>query len=153
MSSIWNNRLPRIIVPFWCEKDTVLHPDLPKEQKLTPARPLNSLFLVLFLSLVPNITYKRSAQCRIPPIADHPPQPSLFEGEGGLSPLQVFPRLREKYGTGEKPESWTQQGAQEAGVWWERGQNARGEWWEGKREKASFFLPFPSLLSSPFLNN
>ena len=153
MSSIWNNRLPRIIAPFWCEKDTVLHPDLPKEQKLTPARPLNSLFLVLFLSLVPNITYKRSAQCRIPPIADHPPQPSLFEGKGAWL-LYRFSQGLERSMEQVKWEARKLDPARNArGVWWERGQNARGEWWERKIEKASFFLPFPLLLWSPFLNN
>ena len=54
----------------------------PKRGKTHPRSSFKFLFLLLFLSLVPNITYKRSAQCRIQPIADHPPQPSLFEGKG-----------------------------------------------------------------------
>ena len=140
MSSIWNNRLHRIIAPFWCEKDTVLHPDLPKEQKPTPARHLNSRFLVLFLSLVPSINYKRSAKCRIPPYC-RPPTPSrLCLREGGLAPPQVFPRLRGEYGTSEKHESWTQRGAQE-GYNGNEGRTQAGNDWKEKERKVHFFCP------------
>ena len=93
MSSIWNNRFPRI-APFWCKKDTVLQPDLPKEKNPTLARHLISRFLVPFLSLVPNITSKSYAKCCISPIAGHLP-PALFVWvEGGWS-LHKFPQSLE----------------------------------------------------------
>ena len=88
MSSIWNNRFPRI-APFWCKKDTVLQPDLPKEKNPIRARHLISRFLVLFLSLVPNITSKSYAKCRIPPIADHL-SPALFVWVERGWPLHKF---------------------------------------------------------------
>ena len=88
MSSIWNNRFPRI-APFWCKKDTVLQPDLPKEKNPTLARHLISRFLVPFLSLVPNITSKSYAKCCISPIAGHLP-PALFVWVEGGWPLYKF---------------------------------------------------------------
>ena len=88
MSSIWNNRFPRI-APFWCKKDTVLQPDLPKEKNPTLARHLISRFLVPFLSLVPNITSKSYAKCCISPIAGHLP-PALFVWVEGGWPLHKF---------------------------------------------------------------
>ena len=88
MSSIWNNHFPRI-APFWCENDMVLHPDLLKEKNPTLVRRLNSRFLVLLLSLVPNITSKSYAKSRISPIADHLP-PALFVWVEGGWPLHKF---------------------------------------------------------------
>ena len=49
----------------------------------TPVRPLNSRFLVLFLSLVPNITSKDLLNAASRLLQTTYPQPSLFEGRGG----------------------------------------------------------------------
>ena len=70
-----------------------------------------------------------------------PPTPAVFVwGEGGLAPLQVFPRLREKYGTSEKPESWTQRGAQE-GYGGKEGRTREESDGKGKERKLHFFSP------------
>ena len=108
-------------------------------QNPTPARPLNSRFLVLFLSLVPNITSKHLLNGESRLLQTTYPQPSLFE-ERGLTPPQVFPRLRGEYGTSEKRESW-RPARSARGVWWERGQSASRGWWEGKERKLHFVSP------------
>ena len=149
MSSTWNNRLPGIIAPFWCEKGTVLHPDLPKEQNPTPARHLNSRFLVLFLSLVLNITYKGSATWRIPPYC-RPPTPSrLCLRKRGLAPPQVFPRIRGEYGTSEKRESWRPAGSASEGMMGKRAERKRGVMRKEKRE-SFIFSPLPITPFAPF---
>ena len=150
MSSIWNNRFSRI-APFWCKKDTVLQPDLPKEKNPTLARHLISRFLVPFLSLVPNITSKSYAKCCISPIAGHLP-PALFVWVEGGWPLHKFSQSleasteqvrRAKAGPSEEREI----GMMETRT--EREWRVMGR----EREKTSLLLLFPSVLLPPFLNN
>ena len=112
MSSIWNNRFPQI-APFWCKKDTVLQPDLPKEKNPTLARHLISRFLWSRFYLLSRISLPKvmlNAASRL--LQTTYPQPSLFEWRE-VGPSTSFPKLWGEYGTSEKGESWTQRGARE----------------------------------------
>lgn len=121
-------------------KDTVLDPYLPKEQNPIPARHLNSRFLVLFLSLVPNFIYKRSAKCCIPPIADHPSPAVFVWGEGGWLLHRFSQGLEGSMEQVRSAKAGDQRGAQE-GYDGKEGRTQAGSDGKGKERKLHFFCP------------